>query len=443
VSAAPTPAAARAGALRRVLGVPFGIAVVIGGVVGQGILRSPGIVAGAAPQPLWILGLWLAGGVLAAVSALPLVELGSSVPRSGGPYALAARAFGPVAGPAVGALDWLNSVLVISYLSVVFAEFVHRAGLGTGLAERTVAVLLIAAVTAVNWTGTRTSGTSQEIGSALKGVGLVILVGVLFAGGREAPAGDGAPAAVPTLAALAMALRVIQATYSGWNAPVYFGEEIRSAGSGIARAVFLGIASVTGLYLLVNAALLGVLSPAEIARSTLPVADAARRVLGERADLAVTWLSIVSLAAVANLYPMSASRIGYAMARDGALPSVLARVSPSGTPRVALVAATGTACAFACLGGYERLIAIASPVGLIGDLLMCLGAWRLRHTEPDLPRPFTMPLFPWPAVFGALLNGALCAAVIWEDPGNSVIGLALLAAVGVAYLARRTIARPA
>src|SRR5215218_2900723 len=92
----------RAGHLLRILGLAFGLAVVVGGVVGQGILRTPGIVAGAIPDPTWILALWAAGGIIILIDACSLVELGASIPKEGGPYALARRAYGRVPGTVMG-----------------------------------------------------------------------------------------------------------------------------------------------------------------------------------------------------------------------------------------------------------------------------------------------------------------------------------------------------
>jgi APA family basic amino acid/polyamine antiporter len=108
--------------LRRVLGLGFGIAVVFGGVVGQGILRGPGIVAAAVPNEFLILLLWLIGGMLAAVTAFAWVELAASMPRAGGPYVFLGRAFGPAAGTLIGWVDWLQGFVILAYLAVVFAE---------------------------------------------------------------------------------------------------------------------------------------------------------------------------------------------------------------------------------------------------------------------------------------------------------------------------------
>lgn len=88
----------RHGGLLRVLGVVFGVAAVIGGMVGQGILRTPGIVAANAGSAEWVMGLWLLGGIFVAISALAYVEMGTSVPCAGGPFDYVRRAFGPLAG---------------------------------------------------------------------------------------------------------------------------------------------------------------------------------------------------------------------------------------------------------------------------------------------------------------------------------------------------------
>jgi APA family basic amino acid/polyamine antiporter len=120
----------RVGHLLRILGLAFGLAVVIGGVVGQGILRTPGIVAGAVPDPTWILALWAVGGIVILIDACSLVELGASIPKEGGPYALARRAYGRVAGTVMGWADWINTVLVLSFVSVDFGEYCHRLGIG-------------------------------------------------------------------------------------------------------------------------------------------------------------------------------------------------------------------------------------------------------------------------------------------------------------------------
>ena len=434
----------RVGHLLRILGLAFGLAVVIGGVVGQGILRTPGIVAGALPEPSWILALWVLGGIVILIDACALVELGSSIPRAGGPYAFVRRAIGNVSGIVVGWGDWLTCVLVLSFVSVVFGEYCHRLGIGSDWPVWSLSVLLIAGCSIINWTGTRISGASQTLLSAFKGAALLMLIAALFlmGGGPSAPVEAAAtPVISPVLAASAVlvAMSAILNTYGGWTGTVYFGEEIVQAERNIARATFGGVLFVMALYVGVNAALLHVLTPAQMAASELPAADAAERVFGPVAGALITFVSLVSLAAIANLYVMFNSRIGFAMARDGVLPKLFAQTSASGTPRPAMIAGSLVAAAAAVSGTYLELVAVVVPLTAAVIASLNLSAILMRRKEPDLPRPFKMPLFPLPALIGMTLNLTLLVAMTIDDPTHSLIGIgsAILLGVGYALFTRR------
>src|SRR5437762_1729406 len=85
---------AASGGLVRILGVGFGLAVIVGSTIGIGILRTPGLVAGRLASPTAILAVWIVGGVYTLVGAACLVELGTMLPEAGGYYVYARRAFG-------------------------------------------------------------------------------------------------------------------------------------------------------------------------------------------------------------------------------------------------------------------------------------------------------------------------------------------------------------
>jgi APA family basic amino acid/polyamine antiporter len=431
-----------AGHLLRVLGLAFGLAVVVGGVVGQGILRTPGIVAGAVPDPTLILILWALGGLMIAIDACAWAELGSSVPCTGGPYILARRAFGETTGIVVGWADWISNMLVISFLSVVFGEYCQRLGIGTNLPIAVLSLGLIAVCWAINWTGTRVSGFSQTLFSAAKGIALAAFVIMLFVmppiEPPPVPEADGG-SVLPMLgyAVLILAFSNVMNTYNGWTGSVYFGEEIVDPQRNIARSLFGGILVVMILYLAVNAALLHVLTPQEMGKSILPVGDAMGRVLGPRADTIVNGLALLSVGASANLYLMFTSRIGFAMARDGVVPRYFERTSASGTPRRALAASAIVAGIAAASGTYLELIAIAIPLTAAIVASIDVAAIVMRRKEPDLPRPFKMPLFPLPALIGLALNLSLLVALIGSDPGHATAGLAAAVTLGLAYAVLR------
>ena len=432
----PTSRRSAAGHLLRILGIAFGLAVVVGGVVGQGILRTPGIVAGAVPDPTLIMLLWAAGGLLALVDACSLVELGASIPREGGPYALARRAYGPAAGIVVGWADWIQGALAMAFMSVVFAEFCQRLGIGTDWPIWTLSLGLLTVCVIINWSGTRMSGSSQMMLSAVKGAGLTALVVALFVipPSHAVPVAAAAAVSQPiAFGALLIAMSAVYNTYAGWNSSVYFGEEIVAPERNIVRATFGGIVLVMALYLGVNAALLHVLSPAAMAGSTLPAADAAMHVFGRSGETLITILSLISVGAIANLYMLLNSRVGFAMARDGVLPRQFAQTSASGTPRVALLASGVVAGAAAVSGTYLQIVAASLALAMAIVVSMNVAAIVMRIKEPTLPRPFRMPLFPLPSIIGMLINSALLVGILITDPWHGAIGLGAAAVLGIGY----------
>lgn len=425
--------------LLRVLGLAFGIAVVVGGAIGQGIMRTPGIVAQAVPDPTLILLLWAFGGGLALIDGLVLMELGAALPCTGGPYAIARRAFGNLSGIMLGWTDWLQGMFACAYMAVVFGEYLQRLGVATGVPRGLLSASLLVVLWVIHLGGTKVGAASQLLGTALKGIGLLVLAALLFAApAGSAPAAGAAAALSPALgfAAMAVALRSVFVTYYGWNTSIYFCEELRDPSRHIVRATFIGILVITGIYMLLNAAMLHVLSPGEMAASNLPAADALAKVLGQRSGTVVTLLALLSVTAIANLTIMQFTRTVFSVARDGALPLALTRVSANGTPRLALTVTVLSGLVFAVAGGYETLLAIAAPPALLINLVVDLSAIRLRMREPGLARPFRMPLYPLPALFAGAINAAILVAVFWEDPLDSSIGFAALLAIGAVYVLR-------
>ena len=109
------------------LGLGFGLAVIVGSTLGIGILRTPGLVAGQLPSPSAMLLVWIVGGLYTLVGAVCLAELGTMLPQEGGYYVYARRAFGDTVGFAVGWTDWLTYCSVLGYVSIGFGEFVGGA----------------------------------------------------------------------------------------------------------------------------------------------------------------------------------------------------------------------------------------------------------------------------------------------------------------------------
>ena len=429
--------------LLRVLSTAFGIAVVVGGTIGQGIMRTPGIVAQGVPQVGLMLALWAAGGLVVLVDAMSSVELATSIRRSGGPFTFATRAFGPLAGLAVGLTDWLGNTAAIAYIGVVFAEYCHRLGLAREVPTGLLAASLPAATAVIHWFGTRVGGASQEIGSAVKALvyAVLILALLLVPGGSAAPS-----AAAPVSAAgLIVAIRAIVGAYGGWNTAVYFAEEMTNPHRAIARATFSGILAIAAVYLLMNVAILRALTPAEMAGSNLVAADAAARVFGATpsiADRLVTMVSLVSVATLGNVMIMQFPRVLFAIARDAGAP-LLSGVATNGTPRAALMATACVAALLATVGVYDLLLAFSLSLVTAMAVAVNVAAIVVRVREPGLERPYRMPLFPLPALAAIAVNMASLAAFIYEDARTASLAFLLLAVItSVVFLAARPAWKP-
>jgi APA family basic amino acid/polyamine antiporter len=177
--------------LLKVLGVAFGLAIIVGNTIGAGILRTPGEVAAALPNAPLVFLVWMVGGVYALLGAASLCELTVALPKSGGQYVYARYAFGEFVGFAVGCSDWVSSAASMSLMAIAAAEIATpMLGLPP---SRTVAVASVFVVlfAGINAIGTRTSDKSQQLLSALKVLLFIVLVGACFA--------VAAPAAVPSL----------------------------------------------------------------------------------------------------------------------------------------------------------------------------------------------------------------------------------------------------
>ncbi|MEZ5680264.1 MAG: APC family permease [Erythrobacter sp.] len=421
------------GHLLRVLGLVFGLAAVVGGVVGQGILRAPGVVAQADSSVAVLLGLWLFGGLLSLVLALPYAELGAAIPSAGGGIDYAGRAFGPIIRVAAAWLLLVGMIAAFAMVTYVLGEFLVRLGVGGGtLSPEVLATACLAIFFVLNSLGTRIAGSIQIGFAALKGALLIGLVVALFA----QPSAVGAPPPMPekagTMLAYATAIMLIIGACNGWHAVVNYSEEIENPGRAIPRALFGGIAMVTALYLLVNAAMFHVLPPAALAASDFAAADAARGVFGDRAGFAFTLFGVISVGAIANMMLMTNARIAFATARAGVLPRRFISVDARGVPLAAMTLVALTAAAFILSGTYLALASTSTAMAQGMYIVVTLAAIALRRKEPDLPRPFRIPAFPFVIGIVLAINLALMAVFVVQDPWNALIGFAIVAALTLA-----------
>jgi basic amino acid/polyamine antiporter, APA family len=432
------------GGLLRILGVGFGLAVTIGNTIGAGILRTPGDVGSYLHTRVLFLGVWVVGGLYALLGAFSLSELSVMSPRSGGYYVFARRALGEFAGFTVGWTDFLAQCGSTAAVAIVIGEY--AGDLIPPLAGHTVfsAVTVTVAIAFLQWHGIRAGSLTQNITSLLKTVAFLAFVVAALAFAHVSPAAPVmAPLAVglsPLLAVL-LALQAVIYTYDGWYGVIYFGEEVRDPSRDIPRSMIYGVLALISIYLLVNVALLHVLTIPQIAGQTMALGTAASVIFGSRGQTVLQILMIISLVSAINAYQLMASRIPFAMSKDGLLSRHASHVNRGGTPTVGLVLGTLVAVIFILSGKFEIVLAV-SAFYFVADYAMAYTAmFVLRWREPDAPRPFRAWGYPWTTGVAWLGSVAFLAAAVKEDTCNSAYALLSLALSYPLYRLTRVLSR--
>ena len=417
------------GHLLRVLGVGFGLAVIIGNTIGAGIFRTPGTIADQLPVPAAFMFVWLAGGVYALLGAASLAELGTMLPRSGGQYVFSRYALGEYAGFIVGWSDWISSCGSTAAVSLLIGTFAGALFPALAGHAKTVAAAVAIIFAFLQWRGIVWGSNIQNLTSLLKALAfLALIVAAFLLGGNGAWSAPSSNSAPITLAAIVVSLQAAIYTYDGWSGVIYFSEEVKDPGRNIPRALFSGVYTIITIYVLVNVALLYVLPMNQIAGKEFAAGEAANVIFGMYGDTIFRCLTIVSMLSGINALHLMATRVIFAMSRDGLFTKKAAVVNEGGTPTIALALSLLVALLFIVFGEkFETVITVLAFFFVVNYILSFVSLFVLRRREPDKPRPYRAwgyPITPALALIGSVL---FLAGAIRSDTRNSVYALVLLA----------------
>src|SRR5258708_909477 len=435
--------------LKRELGLLDTTMINLGTIVASAIFLVPSFIAQQLHASSLVILAWLVGGAVSLLGALSIAELGAAFPAAGGLFVYLREAYGPVWGFLYG---WANAVVInpasIAAIAVGFATYVGHFVPLAGGGIKAVAIASILALTALNCLGVRLGATTQNILTFIK----VALVGVLIVAGLFLPGGS-AENFRPVwpdqpLGALigpfGVAMVAVLWAYDGWIESTYIGSEIKDPGRVTPRAILLATLGAILLYSLVTLAYIHVLSPARTALSTEVAADAARVTLGAAGAALVAAAILVSTLGANNGIVLTAARIPYAMAQDGVMFGAIGWVHPRWrTPVTSLVVQAVIAIALALSGDYEKLAGYVIFASFLFYALGCGAVLWLRHTRPDLPRPYRAWGYPvTPIVFIAFATWLTVNSII-EAPRDAPAGAALIASrIPFYFYSRRSSPRP-
>jgi APA family basic amino acid/polyamine antiporter len=377
------------------------------------------------------MAVWAVGGAYALLGALQLAELGAMIPRSGGQYVFARHALGAYPGFIVGWSDWISTCGSMAAACLVVGEF--SVALFPGLGDRAAPIAAAAVVvfTLAQWRGIRWGRDIQNITSALKAVAFVFLAAAAFSIGGHAtsPVAVTPPAGLALAGAVVLSLQSVIYTYDGWSATIYFSEEVEHPGRDIPRSLLGGVLAIIAIYLLVNLALLFVLPAAALAGQTFAAGTVAGIIFGAWGDPVFRTIVIVSMLSGINSNQLMATRVLFAMSRDGLLTRTGAIVNEGGTPTVALLVSGIVAVLFVAFGQtFGRLITVLAFYFVANYALSFVSLFVLRRREPERARPYRAWGYPWTTALALLGSIGFLAGAIASDTANSLVALLVLVA---------------
>lgn len=435
--------------LLKVLGVAFGLAIVVGNTIGSGILRTPGDVAAALPSTGWFIAVWVLGGLYALCGALTLAELAVLIPKSGGEFQYARRAFGEYPAFVIGWTDWLSTCASTASIAIAFAEIVGQQLPSLASSLTLIASGVTLAFVALHWFGVRSSDRAQQLLSLVKSLGFIVIAVVCFLPARASGIAPVAHTAVPTLpsgtaliSAFVISLQSVIYTYDGWNGAVYFSGEVKDPRREIPSAMGWGVVTVLIVYLALNAASLHALGIAGLAGEKFPAMASVRAILGTSAESVVSAVMSISLLGALSALVLIASRVPYAMGAESLMPAIATRVNAGGTPTASLAASGVIAVLFILTGTFETVIAIAALFFVIKYVVSFSAVFALRRTMPE-PRAYAA--FGYPVITAFLILGSLGFIVgsYITDTANAVNSTYVLVASVPVFLVMRKLRKPA
>lgn len=385
--------------LQKNLGLAAALSTVIGMVIGGGVFFKPQAVytiTGGAPG-LGMLA-WVIAGVMTIAAGLTAAEVSVAIPKTGGMMVYIEEIYGKKLGVLTG---WMQSVLFFpATIAAVAVMFGSQSAilLGNDALVIPVTVGTILLISVLNTFGSKTSGMIQTISTIAKLVPLVLIIlfGFIKGNGNNPITtplvGDGlSPGSV-----IGQVLISILFAYDGWINVGTLAGEMKNPGKDLPRAIVGGLSLVMAVYITINLAYLWVLPANELANYASPASAVAEVIFGPMGGKIITIGILISVFGCINGYLLTGPRILFTLGKQKSLPGYryIGALNKNGVPANATLV----------MGVISALYALSGQFNLLSDLSMFavwsfyvltfLGVMKLRKTQPDLNRPYKVPLYP-------------------------------------------------
>ncbi len=418
--------------LTRQLGLLAVTALVVGEVIAIGIFLTPAGMARSLGSPFWLLIVWLLMGAMALSGALCYGELAARAPEAGGGYVYLREAYGPAAAFLYG---WKCLLVmdpgITAALAVGLASYVGYALGLSGVALKLIAIGAILALAAVNIIGLQFGSRLMQWLTALK-VGALGAIAVLALALR---AGDWSnfvpfvaqhPGSDPLPGALAPALVGGFFAFGGWWEVPKLAGEARNPSRTLPRALGIGVAIITAIYILTSAVFLYLVPLERVTSGETFAAQAGEALFGAAGGRVFAVIVIVAVLGSLLGLLMALPRVYYAMARDGVFLKAVAVVHPRfGTPARAIAIQAVLASILVALGTFNQIIAYFIFVTVLFVGLTVAGLFRIRRRSPDSSyRTWGYPVTP---ILFLALAVLLLVLLAGHNPLQAALGVGIVA----------------
>ena len=376
---------------------------------------------------------WLAGLVLALADGMVYAQLGAAIPGSGGGYNYLREAFQPFGLGRLMSFLFIFQTLLVAPLSVAsgavgFADYLQFLWTTmTPLTHHLVAAGSCLAITALLWR--HISGIGR-LAVVMLVVVLATVTWVIVAGlfsFSPAQAFDFPPEAYAFDSRLFQSIgaSAILAMYSygGYNQICNLGDEVKDPTRTIPRSIVMATLLVAAVYMLMTTVIVGMIPWTEVKESRTIASLFIQRTFSDPASgrlAGIVMTGLILLVAASSLYALilGYSRIPYAAAKDGNFFRIFQHVHPTKHfPDVSLATIALVSIPF-CFFSLGQIVSWLVQVQVLLQFIwQCAAVVLLRRYRPDIRQPFTMPLYPWPA----LLSGGLWLFIFFTGPRDGIV----------------------
>jgi len=364
--------------LKRTLGLFDATAISIGAIIGAGIFVVTGIVAGLA-GPSLIASIVVAGAI-ASFTALSFAQLSAYMPKEGGGYEFTYRLISPYAGFLAGWMWIFSNVFTSAAVSLGFAQYL--AALFPSLPVSIAAVVLCLSFTFLNYVGVR---QSAMVNDALVVAKILILFFFVVVGLGFVRLSNFSPFMPNGFVGTLEGSALIFFAYGGYARVTTVAEEVKDASRTIPKAIILALAISTILYVLIGFVAVGLVGSKSLGASSSPLADAVGVTENSLAVFVVSLGAMIATASVLLMAILGVSRMTFAMARNGQLPTFLSKINQRfQTPHYAILA-TGLLSSVLVFGGFSSVVAVGTFSLLFHHALVNLAAIKLKPENRRYP----------------------------------------------------------